>query len=174
MGDGRETKGGRAAFQPHTDGDHLPGADASELVKPAGRDGRACGTPLRRWGRALFVRPIGRGCRCDGKSGPAVWSVLFCHPGERLHKKTVVSRFLDSDGVGARPRQARPGRPGGFARTQTRPCRALTALLYQEDAELVGFADLRNIPNAVLPIGISVAIPLPAQIIETVKNILDC
>ena len=112
---------GRAAFRPHAecltshaDGDHLPGADASELVKPAGRDGRACGPPLRRWGRVLFVRTIGRGCRCDGKSGPAVWSVLFCHPGEWLHKNTVVIRFLDSDGVGARPRQARPGRPGGI------------------------------------------------------------
>ena len=97
---------------------------------------------------------------------------------DRLDGDAVVTakedRLLDSDGVGARPRQARPGRPGGFARNQKRPCRALTALLYQEDAELVGFADLRNIPNAVLPIGISVAIPLPAQIIETVKNILDC
>ena len=98
MGDGRETKGGRAAFQPHTDGYHLPGADASELVKPPGRDGRAFGTPLRRWGRALFVRPIGRGCR----------------PRESLRKKIVVSRLLDSDGVGACPRQARPGRPGGI------------------------------------------------------------
>ena len=88
----------QATFQPHTDGDHLPGAAASELVNPPGRDGRACGTPLRRWGRALFVRPIGRGCR----------------PGESLHKKIVVSRLLDSDGVGACPRQARPGRPGGI------------------------------------------------------------
>ena len=98
---------GRAPFQSHT-------GRFFEGLKTPGRDGRACGPPQRRWGRALFVRPIGRGCRCDGKRGPAVWSVLFCHPEERLHKKTVVSRFLYSDGVGACPRQARPGRPGGI------------------------------------------------------------
>ncbi|WP_303226114.1 hypothetical protein [uncultured Acidaminococcus sp.] len=46
----------------------------------------------------------------------------------------------------------------------------LIDLLHREGAELVGFADLRNIPNAVLPIGIAVAIPLPAQIIEMVKK----
>ncbi len=83
---------GRAPFQSHTDGDHLPGAAASELVKPPGRDGRACGTPY------------GVGVEC----------CLF----DRLDGDAVVTakkgRFLDSDGVGARPRQARPGRPGGI------------------------------------------------------------
>ena len=98
---------GRAPFQSHA-------GRFFEELNPPGRDGRACGPPLRRWGRALFVRPIGRGCRCDSKRGPAVWSVLFCHSGERLHKEIVVSRLLDSDGVGACPRQARPGRPGGI------------------------------------------------------------
>lgn len=46
----------------------------------------------------------------------------------------------------------------------------LLALLYQEGAGLVGFADLKNVPSAVLSIGVSVVIPLPAQIIETVKK----
>ena len=32
---------------------HLPLADAVQLVIPQATDGRACGAPLRRWGRML-------------------------------------------------------------------------------------------------------------------------
>ena len=44
----------------------------------------------------------------------------------------------------------------------------LTDLLFQEGARLVGVADLENISQAVLPVGIAVAIPLPAAIIHSI------
>ena len=43
----------------------------------------------------------------------------------------------------------------------------LTDLLFQEGARLVGVADLENKSQAVLPVGIAVAIPLPAAIIHS-------
>lgn len=46
----------------------------------------------------------------------------------------------------------------------------LLNLLYREGAKLVGVANLESVPNAALPIGISVVIPLPAQIIGMVEE----
>ena len=40
-------------------GTHLPLADAVQLVTPAGRDGRACGSPLQPWGRLLDTTVTG-------------------------------------------------------------------------------------------------------------------
>lgn len=46
----------------------------------------------------------------------------------------------------------------------------LRKLLQREGAVLVGFADLKQVADAVLPVGISVGIPLPVQIVEMVKK----
>lgn len=46
----------------------------------------------------------------------------------------------------------------------------LEEYLYKEGARLVGFADLRHVPGAILPTGISVAIPLPPYIIKEIRH----
>lgn len=35
----------------------------SRIKTARGREGHACGAPLQRWDRMLFVRPSGGGCR---------------------------------------------------------------------------------------------------------------
>ena len=47
---------------------------------------------------------------------------------------------------------------------------ALRALLFSQGAALVGFADLRHVPGAPLPYGVSVAVPLPRDIVRSIQN----
>ena len=68
---------GRAPFQSHTDGYHLPGADASELVKPPSRDGRSCGTPYGvEVGHCLFDRLDGDAVVTAKRAGCMVGPLL--------------------------------------------------------------------------------------------------
>ncbi len=46
-------------------------ANFSRIKTASGREGCACGAPLRRLGRMSFVRLSGRGCRETNECGPA-------------------------------------------------------------------------------------------------------
>ena len=77
----------------HAKGYHLPGADAPERMKTAGREGRAWGTPYAVGvGADLFHR----------------WDVV-CGIGRDDFGEHRCSRPSANDGVGVRRRQALPG-----------------------------------------------------------------
>ena len=48
--------------------------------------------------------------------------------------------------------------------------RELTALLREGGADLVGFADLKDVPEAGMPFGVSVAIRLPPEIVRSIAD----
>ena len=49
-------------------------------------------------------------------------------------------------------------------------CRELDALLRAEGADLVGFADLKGVPEANLPFGVAVAVSLPKEIVRSIED----
>ena len=49
-------------------------------------------------------------------------------------------------------------------------CRELTALLRAEGADLVGFANLADVPESDLPFGVSVAVALPKEIVRAIED----
>ncbi len=48
--------------------------------------------------------------------------------------------------------------------------RELEALLRESGADLVGFADMRGVPGAELPLGIAVGVKLPPQIVRSISD----
>ena len=118
--------------------------DGMKMNPPGGRDGRAFGAPLQRWGRGCGWRRMDCGCRGSGDGGwnenepsggpgtgvplarPYSVGVGVCMTGRGCVRWLGCMRGFDTNGVGVPRRGTLPGlRSGLFPSKKTGPGRDL-------------------------------------------------